>query len=136
MAKLYENFDDADATAYIYTIACHTDMAPLSSLEKRPFKETETHSICLLSPINTVFCIFFIVPSTHTLEIAELVVDDEYQSAGLGTRVLRLVEEYAKSLGCTHSQLDIISRDPVHARLFYEKNGYAMNVIDHMIKTL
>ena len=68
-------------------------------------------------PIAT--CRIYAIDPT-TVMLGRIVVLPEYRRQGLGTRVVREAEEWAKELGFTHAMLES-REEKVH---FYEKMGY------------
>ncbi len=52
--------------------------------------------------------------------IEDFVIDEKQRRVGLGSKLLNLAKEYARSLGCYKILLD--SKDEVQG--FYEKNGF------------
>ena len=58
-----------------------------------------------------------------TSELDFLWVDESYRRQGLGSRLLREVEQVLQESGCTIVQLDTFDWQ---ARGFYEKNGYSV----------
>ena len=59
----------------------------------------------------------------RTAEISILWVDESYRKQGLGSHLLKAVEQEIKEKGCTIIQLDTFDWQ---AREFYEKNGYSV----------
>lgn len=57
----------------------------------------------------------------YWLHIDVLSVQPSYQQTGLGTRLLREAEDYAKAQGCVGAYLDTMS---FQAPEFYAKHGY------------
>ncbi len=55
------------------------------------------------------------------LIIKYLWVDPSLQKTGMGTKLLRSLEDHAVSVGCTKALVDTLS---FQARPFYEKHGY------------
>ena len=53
----------------------------------------------------------------------DLVVKKEYRKMGIGTRLIKAVEEYAKRKGCVAVKLDVNLKNEAAIRL-YEKLGY------------
>ncbi len=68
-------------------------------------------------PIAT--CRIYAIDPT-TVMLGRIVVLPEYRRQGLGTRVVREAEEWAKELGFTHAMLES-REEKVH---FYERMGY------------
>ena len=73
----------------------------------------------------------FIVPRRG--RITELIVSKNIRSKGIGTMLLKSMEDYLKSIGCEDVLLGVFAYND-NAINFYEKNGYHMRMID-MIKT-
>lgn len=65
--------------------------------------------------------------------ITELVVSRDVRSKGIGTKLLKSMEDYLKSIGCRDVLLCVFAYNE-KAYKFYEKNGYHMRAID-MTKT-
>ena len=61
--------------------------------------------------------------------IFEFCVKEQYQSKGIGTEFLRMVEQYAKSRQITHIFLQ--TERTVPAFNFYKKNGF-IELKDHV----
>ena len=59
----------------------------------------------------------------NTAEVSVLWVDAAYRKQGLGTQIIKEVEQEAKAKGCTIIQLDTFDWQ---AKEFYEKNGYSV----------
>ena len=57
------------------------------------------------------------------LHVAKLWLPDELRGQGIGSRLLRMAEDHARSRGCTHASLDTFE---YQARPFYEKLGYSV----------
>ncbi len=60
--------------------------------------------------------------------IAELIVGKNARCGGVGTKLLRAMEEYFKSISCEYSQLDVFAPNE-NAKKFYHKNGYQDRMI-------
>ena len=61
--------------------------------------------------------------------ISELVVSKTVRSKGIGTILLKSMEEYLKSIGCKDILIGVFAYNE-KAINFYEKNGYRMRMID------
>lgn len=59
----------------------------------------------------------------NTAEVSVLWVDADYRKQGLGSMILKEVEQEAKAKGCTIIHLDTFDWQ---AKEFYEKNGYSV----------
>ena len=55
--------------------------------------------------------------------VAELIVDKNCRANGIGTQLLKHIENYFKSIGCEFVQIDVFSYNE-NAKRFYYKNGY------------
>jgi GNAT superfamily N-acetyltransferase len=56
-------------------------------------------------------------------EFGQFAIDPEYQRRGIGTRMVKHVEEYARKRGAAHLALDT-SEKATHLIAWYEKLGY------------
>ena len=61
--------------------------------------------------------------------ITELVVSKNVRSKGIGTVLLKAMEEYLKSVGCKDILIGVFAYNEKVIN-FYEKNGYRMRMID------
>lgn len=61
--------------------------------------------------------------------ITELIVSHESRSKGVGTKLLKAMEEYLSSIGCKDILLGVFAYNK-KAKDFYEKNGYHNRMID------
>lgn len=61
--------------------------------------------------------------------ITELVVSKNFRSKGIGTVLLKSMEEYLKSVGCSDILLGVFGYN-TEAFKFYEKNGYHVRLFD------
>ena len=61
--------------------------------------------------------------------ITELIVSHESRSKGVGTKLLKAMEEYLSSEGCKDILLGVFAYNK-KAKDFYEKNGYHNRMID------
>lgn len=61
--------------------------------------------------------------------ITELIVSHESRSKGVGTKLLKAMEEYLSSVGCKDILLGVFAYNK-KAKDFYEKNGYHNRMID------
>lgn len=61
--------------------------------------------------------------------ISELVVSKTVRSKGIGTILLKAMEEYLKSVGCKDILIGVFAYNE-KAINFYEKNGYHMRMVD------
>ena len=66
--------------------------------------------------------------------LESLFVSESYRNQGVGELLIKKAEEYYKSKGCTHSELDVFGPN-TKAHNFYVKNGYT-NIKIGMIKEL
>ena len=55
--------------------------------------------------------------------IDDLITDENQRSKGLGAKLLKFIEKYAKEIGCTGIRLSS-GVDRVQAHKFYEKHNY------------
>lgn len=55
--------------------------------------------------------------------VAELIVDKNCRANGIGTELLKYIENYFKSIDCEFVQIDVFAYNE-HAKKFYYKNGY------------
>ena len=55
--------------------------------------------------------------------VAELIVDKNSRSAGVGAMLLEKIEQYFKSIGCEYVQMDVFAYNE-NAKRFYAKHGY------------
>ena len=55
--------------------------------------------------------------------IAELIVDKNNRANGVGTELLKHIENYFKSIDCEFVQIDVFAYNE-QAKKFYYKNGY------------
>lgn len=60
--------------------------------------------------------------------VAELIVDKNCRTNGVGTLLLKQIESYFKSIGCKFVQIDVFAYNE-NAREFYFKNGYEDRMI-------
>ena len=60
--------------------------------------------------------------------IAELIVSKKARSSGIGTQLLKTMENYFKSIKCEYCQIDVFAYNE-GARKFYYKNGYEDRMI-------
>ena len=60
--------------------------------------------------------------------IAELIVSKKARSSGIGTQLLKTMEDYFKSIKCEYYQIDVSAYNE-GARKFYYKNGYEDRMI-------
>lgn len=60
--------------------------------------------------------------------VAELIVDKNCRAKGVGTQLLRYMENYLKSINCEYVQIDVFAYNE-HAKKFYYKNGYENRMI-------
>lgn len=65
--------------------------------------------------------------------ITELVISKNVRSKGIGTVLLKYMEDYLKSIGCKDILIGVFAYND-NAVKFYRKNGYHVRMID-MIKT-
>ena len=61
--------------------------------------------------------------------ITELIVSHESRSKGVGTKLLKAMEDYLSSEGCKDILLGVFAYNK-KAKNFYEKNGYHNRMID------
>lgn len=61
--------------------------------------------------------------------ITDLVVSKDFRSKGIGTVLLKSMEEYLKSVGCSDILLGVFGYN-TGALKFYEKNGYHVRLFD------
>ena len=61
--------------------------------------------------------------------ITELIVSHKSRSKGVGTKLLKAMEEYLSSVGCKDILLGVFAYNK-KAKDFYEKNGYHNRMID------
>lgn len=61
--------------------------------------------------------------------ITELIVSHESRSKGVGTKLLKAMEDYLYSVGCKDIILGVFAYNK-KAKDFYEKNGYHNRMID------
>lgn len=61
--------------------------------------------------------------------ITELVVSKNFRSKGIGTVLLKSMEEYLKSVDCSDILLGVFGYN-TEALKFYEKNGYHVRLFD------
>ena len=57
------------------------------------------------------------------LHVAKHWLPDELRGQDIGSRLMRMAEDHARSRGCTHASLDTFE---YQARPFYEKLGYSV----------
>lgn len=55
--------------------------------------------------------------------VAELIVDKHCRAKGVGTQLLKQIENYFKSINCEFVQIDVFAYND-NAKKFYYKNGY------------
>lgn len=55
--------------------------------------------------------------------IAELIVDENSRDGGIGTKLLKTMEDYFKSISCEFVQIDVFAYNEI-AKNFYSKNEY------------
>lgn len=55
--------------------------------------------------------------------VAELIVDKNYRSCGIGNSLLSTIENYFKQLGCKFIQIDVFAYNE-NAKHFYQKHNY------------
>lgn len=60
--------------------------------------------------------------------VAELIVDKNNRANGVGSELLKHIEEYCKSIGCEFVQIDVFAYNE-NAKKFYYKNGYEDRMI-------
>ena len=73
--------------------------------------------------ISTVTMFWASSESANTIFVQAFVVKNEYQNKGIGTKLLKYTEDYAKTKGIIGVGLQSgIQRTAAHA--FYEHNGY------------
>lgn len=60
--------------------------------------------------------------------IAELIVNKNSRTNGVGTELLKHIENYFKSIGCEFVQIDVFAYNE-NAKRFYYKNGYEDRMI-------
>ena len=60
--------------------------------------------------------------------IAELIVNKNSRKSGLGTKLIRHMENYFKSIECQYVQIDVFAYN-TNAKTFYYKNGYEDRMI-------
>lgn len=61
-------------------------------------------------------------------EVIELMVTNNVQSKGIGSKLLEKIEEYFKSIGCLYIQIDVFGYNK-NAIKFYDKHGYDSRLI-------
>jgi ribosomal protein S18 acetylase RimI-like enzyme len=69
----------------------------------------------------------FIAPKRG--RITELIVSHQSRSKGTGTKLLKAMEDYLKSVGCEDILLGVFAYNE-KAKNFYEKHGYHNRMID------
>jgi ribosomal protein S18 acetylase RimI-like enzyme len=72
---------------------------------------------------NLVGCVYLQKQGGH-MYLGMLTVDPELQAAGLGRRMLRLSEDYARSAGCLKIRLTVITAREELIN-WYERRGYS-----------
>lgn len=60
--------------------------------------------------------------------VAELIVDKNFQTKGVGSKLLKHIEAYFKSISCEFVQIDVFAYNE-NAKKFYYKNGYEDRMI-------
>ena len=60
--------------------------------------------------------------------ICELIVNKNCRSGGVGTKLLKTMENYLKKINCEYSQIDVFAYNE-NAKKFYYKNGYEDRMI-------
>lgn len=68
------------------------------------------------------------------LQIHNLIVDENYRSQGLGTKIIRYLEEKARSLNCQKIVLDSHTENKKSHCLYYNENFYIRGF--HFMKDL
>jgi len=63
----------------------------------------------------------YLCPKTG--HIAELIVSKNSRESGLGTKLLKTMEEYFKSLGCEYCHIDVFEPNEM-GKNFYNKHNY------------
>jgi ribosomal protein S18 acetylase RimI-like enzyme len=71
----------------------------------------------------------FIAPKRG--KITELIVSKSIRSKGIGTMLLKAMENYLKSQGCKNILLEVLAYNE-NAIKFYESNGYHARIINMM----
>lgn len=61
-------------------------------------------------------------------EVIELMVTNDVQSKGIGSKLLNTIENYFKSIGCIYIQIDVFGYNK-NAIKFYDKHGYDSRLI-------
>ena len=67
-------------------------------------------------------------------EVIELMVNESVQSKGIGTELLKTIEDYFKSIGCIYIQIDVFGYN-TKAIKFYKKHKYNSRLIT-MVKKI
>ncbi len=66
---------------------------------------------------------WFFVKTPKRVHLNEIAVSFEYQSMGIGGKLIRYIEDYAKENGC--SQIELFCKEKnVDAKEFYENRGF------------
>lgn len=67
---------------------------------------------------------------SHYLRIVDLLIDEAWRDQGLGTEVVRRVEEMAKARGCDHLKVSCEWRNE-DARRFYRSADFRPKQVEH-----
>lgn len=60
--------------------------------------------------------------------ISELIVSKNSRKGGVGTKLLKFMENYFSTIGCSYVQIDVFAYNE-NAKNFYYKNGYENRMI-------